>query len=59
MADRRRINGPVGITIPPIFIDEQDEVQDVSPKGRLRPSQAIRKMCKDQLNGLQDTEAKN
>lgn len=44
MTDRRRINGPVGATIPPVFEDAGlQELKAV--KNRSRPPNAIRKMC--------------
>ncbi|KAH8879451.1 hypothetical protein GQ53DRAFT_774943 [Thozetella sp. PMI_491] len=44
MTDRRRINGPIGGTIPPVFIDEDETIQKGAAKVRTRPPQAARKM---------------
>ncbi|GAB1319039.1 3'-5'-exoribonuclease [Madurella fahalii] len=43
MTDRRRINGPVGTTIPPVFEDADGQELKVL-KSRSRPPNAIRKM---------------
>jgi exosome complex component MTR3 len=45
MADRRRINGPIGATLPPIYLE--DGATWVKKKGveRSRPSNSIRKIC--------------
>lgn len=46
MADRRRINGPVGTTIPPIYDDIPEQKFQVAKITRSRPANVIRKMCK-------------
>ena len=46
MADRRRINGPVGTTIAPIFDDASEKKSQVVKVTRSRPANVIRKMCK-------------
>ncbi|KAK4245459.1 3' exoribonuclease family, domain 1-domain-containing protein [Corynascus novoguineensis] len=43
MTDRRRINGPAGATIPPIF-DDQESQEPKYSKGRSRAPNASRKM---------------
>ncbi|KAK4165151.1 exosome complex component MTR3 [Cladorrhinum sp. PSN259] len=44
MTDRRRINGPAGTTIPPIFEDETTNQEVNVVKGRTRAPDAVRKM---------------
>lgn len=46
MADRRRINGPVGTTIPPIYDDAPEKKSEVARATRSRPANVIRKICK-------------
>lgn len=41
MADRRRINGPGGATIPPVF-----EADEVAVSNRTRAPNGIRAQCK-------------
>lgn len=41
MADRRRVNGPGGVTVPPIY-----EAEDLEPQLRERPANGIRAQCK-------------
>ncbi|KAI6306146.1 3'-5'-exoribonuclease [Pyricularia oryzae] len=43
MTDRRRINGPVGTTLPPVFFDEPIPDKP-GPRTRSRPPNAIRKI---------------
>jgi len=45
MADRRRINGPVGGTVAPVFATEDVEEQKFAVQHRERASNAIRKIC--------------
>lgn len=45
MTDRRRINGPAGTTIPPIFEDEDIKQDSKVVKGRSRAPDAVRRMC--------------
>jgi hypothetical protein len=46
MTDRRRINAPVGTTIPPVFISEdEDGVGVVFKPVRTRLPHVSRKMC--------------
>ena len=40
MADRRRVNGPGGVTVPPVF-----EADDQTVVSRLRPTDGIRAQC--------------
>lgn len=44
MADRRRMNGPVGGTLPPVFAPE-DAILSKDVKGRTRPSDTARPLC--------------
>ncbi|KAK3944822.1 3' exoribonuclease family, domain 1-domain-containing protein [Diplogelasinospora grovesii] len=44
MTDRRRINGPVGATFPPVFVYEGEDAVKETKKTRSRPPNAIRKM---------------
>ncbi|KAK3398499.1 3' exoribonuclease family, domain 1-domain-containing protein [Sordaria brevicollis] len=44
MADRRRINGPVGTTIAPIYDDAPEQKSQVAMATRSRPANVIRKM---------------
>ncbi|KAK3318571.1 nucleoside phosphatase family-domain-containing protein [Apodospora peruviana] len=44
MADRRRINGPVGATLPPLFVDADEQVLPEQNQTRSRPGNTIRKM---------------
>ncbi|EJT74994.1 hypothetical protein GGTG_08832 [Gaeumannomyces tritici R3-111a-1] len=44
MADRRRINGPVGTTYPPVFINEPADNGKKVQRIRTRPPNTIRKM---------------
>ncbi|KUI55171.1 Exosome complex component MTR3 [Cytospora mali] len=44
MTDRRRINGPVGGTLPPVFAPAEDEVLVKTVTGRTRPSNTARPM---------------
>ncbi|KAK3991401.1 exosome complex component MTR3 [Cladorrhinum sp. PSN332] len=44
MTDRRRINGPAGTTIPPIFEDETPKGKVNAVKGRTRAPDAVRRM---------------
>ncbi|KAK3353535.1 3' exoribonuclease family, domain 1-domain-containing protein [Lasiosphaeria hispida] len=44
MADRRRVNGPVGATIPPVFEDEEVQTQETQRVTRSRAPNGIRKM---------------
>lgn len=46
MADRRRINGPVGTTNPPIYDDAPEKQSEGVKVTRSRPANVIRKMCK-------------
>ncbi|KAK4134186.1 hypothetical protein BT67DRAFT_403105 [Trichocladium antarcticum] len=43
MTDRRRINGPAGATIPPVY-DDESRLDLKTATGRSRPPNAIRKM---------------
>jgi hypothetical protein len=45
MSDRRRINGPVAATFPPVFLDDVVEEQKATRLIRSRPSDALRKLC--------------
>ncbi|ROW09804.1 hypothetical protein VMCG_02319 [Cytospora schulzeri] len=42
MTDRRRINGPVGGTLPPVFAGEENEAPVETVTGRMRPSNTAR-----------------
>ncbi|ROW05564.1 hypothetical protein VSDG_00301 [Cytospora chrysosperma] len=42
MTDRRRINGPVGGTLPPVFAGEENEALSKTVTGRTRPSNTAR-----------------
>lgn len=44
MADRRRINGPGGVTVPPVF-----EADSLSTRGRSRPPNGVRAQCRQNL----------
>ncbi|KAK4462784.1 exosome complex component MTR3 [Cladorrhinum samala] len=44
MTDRRRINGPAGTTIPPVFEDEDIKHDSKVVKGRSRAPDAVRRM---------------
>lgn len=45
MADRRRVNGPVGATLPPVFAAEKAEDLRSVKRFRSRPANLIRKQC--------------
>lgn len=45
MTDRRRINGPVGGTFPPVFAGEETEAPVQTLTGRTRPSNTARPVC--------------
>lgn len=46
MADRRRINGPPGTTIPPVFEEGPDQGLQARSYFRTRPDHVPRKMCR-------------
>ena len=45
MTDRRRINGPVGGTLPPIFAGDETTVLSEKATGRTRPVNTARPIC--------------
>lgn len=45
MTDRRRINGPVGGTLPPVFAGDESTVLSERPTGRTRPVNTARPIC--------------
>ncbi|KAM7186887.1 3' exoribonuclease family, domain 1 domain containing protein [Rhypophila sp. PSN 637] len=44
MADRRRINGPAGATLPPVYLNEDAQPSEDSKLSRTRAANAIRKL---------------
>jgi len=49
MTDRRRVNGPVGATFPPIFISDEVDIQNQKARKRTRPTNTIRRICEYHL----------
>lgn len=45
MTDRRRINGPVGGTLPPVFAGDETTVLSKEATGRTRPVNTARPIC--------------
>lgn len=45
MTDRRRINGPVGGTLPPVFAGDETTVLSEKTTGRTRPVNTARPIC--------------
>ena len=45
MADRRRINGPAGTTLPPVYYGPSDEILAKQRPTRSRPASVVRQMC--------------
>lgn len=60
MTDRRRINGPVGGTLPPVFAGDETTVLTEKVTGRTRPVNTARPTCMcSYLHSLRDEPDKN